>query len=114
MVTEEKRMPKKKGDKMEATEAVKEVKEDAVLDILSSKQEVADELKMSLHQLTQLLRKYPFEGSGVPGKIMGRWKVDRTDVHRWFRYVQRQELRHPDARRMRPEEPPEIAAIKGR
>lgn len=84
------------------------------LDILSSAQEVADELKMSVRQLNRVLNKYPFGASGVAGKIMGRWKVCKADVHRWFRYVQRQELRHPDAIRMRPEEPPALTDIKGR
>lgn len=90
------------------------VDESPVLRLLTSKQEVADELRMSLYQLDQLLRKYPFENSGAPGKIMGRWKTTKANVHAWFRYVQSQELRHPDARRLRPEEPPDIAAIKGR
>jgi hypothetical protein len=89
-------------------------KDEPTPDILSSKQEVADELKMSLYQLDQLLRRYPFENCGAPGKIMGRWKVTKINVHAWFRYVQGQELRHPDARRLRPEEPPEVAGIKGR
>jgi len=84
------------------------------IDILSSRQEVADELKISLYQLYRMLNKYPFGMCGVSGKVMGRWKVTRADVHRWFRYVQRQELRHPDARRMRPEEPPALTDIKGR
>ena len=87
---------------------------DPALAILSSKQEVADELKMSMHQLCQLLQRYPFELSGVPGKILGRWKVTRSDVHAWFRYVQAQEMRHPEARRLRPAEPPELAWIVGR
>ena len=81
---------------------------------LTSKQEVADELKMSTRQLSRWLAKYPFEGSGVAGKIMGRWRVNQGDVWRWFRFVQRQEARHPEARRMRPEEAPEIAGIRGR
>jgi len=87
--------------------------EDAI-DILSSAQEVADELKMGLRPFYRLVNKYPFGLCGVAGKIMGRWKVTRSDVHNWFRYVQRQELRHPDARRMRPEEPPELTELKGR
>lgn len=84
------------------------------LEILSSKQEVADELKMSVYQLNQLLQKYPFELSGVPAKIMGRWKVQKSDVARWFAYVQRQELRHPESRRLRPEEPPAVREITAR
>lgn len=87
---------------------------DMQLEILSSKQEVADELKMSLHQLSALLKKYPFELSGVPSKIMGRWRVQKSDVARWFAYVQRQEVRHPESRRLRPEEPPALAEIRGR
>lgn len=103
----------KKNDN--ATQQRDETKDHGAPEVfLSSKQEVADELKMSLRQFSQLLRKYPFNVSGVPGKIMGRWRVTRTDVCRWFRYVQSQEARHPDARRMRPEEAPEIAVISGR
>lgn len=84
-------------------------------DILTSKQEVADELKMSIYQFSQLLRRYPFEsGAQVAGKIMGRWRVTKDDAWRWHRYVQRQEARHPDARRMRPEEPPILTELSGR
>lgn len=93
---------KKDGEEMEKME------------FLTSKQEVADELKMSLYKLDQLLRKYPFEKSGVPSKILGTWRMSRQDAYLWFRYVQEQELRHPDARRTRPAEPPELVSIKGR
>lgn len=85
-----------------------------VIEIISSKQEVADELKMHINTLEKYLKKYPFELCGVPGKIMGRWRLARSDVHRWFRYVQSQEFRHPDSRRLRPAEPPELSEIKGR
>ncbi len=95
-------------------EEVQDVQEVRELGILSSKQEVADELKMSVYQLNQLLQKYPFELCGVPPKIMGRWKVQKSDVARWFSYVQRQELRHPDSVRLRPEEPPALAEMRGR
>ena len=84
------------------------------MDILSSEQQVADELNMSLWKFRQLRHIYPFEKSGAPSKLMGSWKVTKEDVGRWFRYVQRQEMRHPDARRMRPEEPPDLTEIKGR
>jgi len=92
----------------------KEEDEMEKMDILSSEQQVADELNMSLWKFRQLRRTYPFEKSGAPSKLMGSWRVTKEDVVRWFRYVQRQEMRHPDARRMRPEEPPELQGIKGR
>ena len=83
--------------------------------MLTSKQEVADELKMSIRHFSRLLQKYPFaDGAEVPGKIGGRWRVSVDDAWKWFFYVQAQELRHPDSRRMRPEEPPEISGIAGR
>jgi hypothetical protein len=83
--------------------------------ILTSKQEVADALKMTVYQFSQLLRRYSFAtGAGVSGKLNGRWHVPKDYVFRWYRYVQRQELRHPDARRMRPDEPPELRNIQGR
>jgi hypothetical protein len=81
---------------------------------LTSKQAVADELGMSVDTLTRFLRQYPFHHSGAPGVINGRWRVRRTYVILWWEYVQRQNQRHPDARRLRPEEPPDLAAIKGR
>jgi hypothetical protein len=81
---------------------------------LTSKQEVADALQLSIYKLETLLRRYPFGACGVSGKVCGRWHVDRADVFAWFRYVQSQELRHPDARRMRPEEPPELTDLRGR
>jgi len=82
--------------------------------VLTSQQEVLDELKMGQSQFIRLLRKYPFGCCGASGKLNGRWHVTREDVWRWHRYVQRQELRHPDARRMRPEEPPELGDIRAR
>lgn len=83
-------------------------------DILTSKQEVADELKMSLRVFEKLEKKYPFSASGLSGRVNGRWKVPRDYVRKWFAYVLRQETRHPDARRNRPEEPPDLREIKGR
>ena len=106
-------MTRKKQIEETAPEPVQETP-DPGLSLLNSKQEVADELKMSMYQLNALIKKYPFELCGVPSKIQGRWKVTKEDVARWFRHVQRQEMRHPMARRLRPEEPPEIANIKGR
>lgn len=109
-------MPRKKTEPVQ-DEQIKEPQveqEEPVLDLLTSKQEVADELKMSLYQLDKLLQRYPFHLSGAPGKINNRWRVERRYVHAWFRYVQRQELRHPEAKRMRPEEPPDLAGLKGR
>jgi len=82
--------------------------------VLTSQQEVADELKIGRFRFMRLLQKYPFEHSGVAGKINGRWHVAVEDVWCWYRYVQRQEMRHPDARRMRPEEPPALSEIRTR
>jgi len=82
--------------------------------VLTSQQEVIDELRISSYRFTQLLKKYPFSHSGAAGKLNGRWHVALEDVWRWFRYIQRQEMRHPDARRMRPEEPPELSEISTR
>ena len=82
--------------------------------VLTSKQEVIDELKMGMTMFNSLLKKYPFCSCGAPGKLSGRWHVAVEDVWRWYRHIQKQELRHPDSRRLRPEEPPGIAAIKGR
>jgi hypothetical protein len=72
--------------------------------VLTSQQEVIDALKMGQSQFVRLLRKYPFGCCGSSGKLNGRW----------HRYVQRQELRHPDARRLRPEEPPDLLDIRAR
>jgi len=109
-------MPRKKAEPVQDEQIVEPQveQEEPGLDLLTSKQEVADELKMSLYQLEKFLRLYPFDCSGVPGKVGGRWRVYRADVHRWWRFVQRQELRHPEAKRMRPEEPPDLANLKGR
>jgi hypothetical protein len=100
---------------------VKDVKGPAPIDdsvvpekILTSKVEVADELDMSVYQFNKLINKYPFDHSGVAGKISGRWRVTKEDAWRWFRYVQTQERRHPEARRMRPQEPPPVAEIRTR
>jgi hypothetical protein len=82
--------------------------------LLTSKQEVADELKMSVYQFNQLLRRYPFCSSGAAGKLNGRWHIDVEYVWKWYEFVQRQEIRHPDARRMRPEEPPGLNEIRTR
>lgn len=98
-----------KDDETPATENVTTMSE-----LLLSQQEVADELKMSVHTFEQLLRKYPFHATGVAGKINGRWRVTKDDVWRWFYHIQRQEARHPDSRRLRPEESPELSTIKGR
>jgi hypothetical protein len=81
---------------------------------LTSKQEVADVLGMSVKAFERYLKDYPFHHSGAPGVVQGRWRVLRTYVFRWWGYVQRQQLRHPEARRLRPEEPPVVAEIRGR
>lgn len=83
-------------------------------ELLTSKQEVADLLGMSERTLSRMLQKYPFSNSGRTGKVNGRWRVFKSDVFAWWAYVQRQEFRHPDARRMRPEEAPVLQEIQGR
>jgi len=83
-------------------------------DYCTCKQDVADALNVSIYRLNLLLRKYPFQSCGRPGKINNRWHVSRKSVHEWFKYVQAQELRHPDARRLRPMEPPALDEIRGR
>jgi hypothetical protein len=89
--------------------------ENAVPDgVLVGKKAIADELKMSEYQFGDLIKKYPFIVTGVSGKISGRWRVTVEDVWAWFRFVQGQESRHPDSRRMRPQEPPGIKSIQGR
>lgn len=82
--------------------------------VLTSVNEVAEELSMSVKTLRSYLRKYPFCDTGVSCKLNGRWHVPAEHVWRWYHYVKRQETRHPDARRMRPEEPPALREIKGR
>ena len=74
--------------------------------LFTSKQEVADELKMSVNTFSKYLRRYPFKESGVSGKVMGRWRVTQEYVWRWHDFVMHQDSRHPDSRRLRPEEPP--------
>ena len=88
-----------------------------ICNILSCKEDVAKKLGMSVQTLNLLVNEYPFEDIGIPAKIRGRWRVTELDVHRWFRYVQYKETekkRHPEARRMRPAEPPDIEDIQGR
>jgi hypothetical protein len=82
--------------------------------ILTSKQAVADYLQMSMYQFETLLRKYPFRHSGVSGKVNGRWRTRGADAWRWFVFVQKQETRHPEMRRFRPDEAPELTGIVGR
>ncbi len=82
--------------------------------LLTSKQEVADALGMSVRTFERYLQRYPFALSGAPGTVRGRWRVQRAYVLAWWEYVQRQEMRHPEMRRLRPEEPPTVAEIKGR
>ena len=102
----------KNGKKTEQAEAETQI--DTAMEMLVGKKEIARELKMSASTLDRYLGKYPFDECGVPGKVMGSWRVDRADVYRWWRWVQSQELRHPEARRLRPQEPPEVAGIVGR
>lgn len=82
--------------------------------LLTSQQEVAEYLKMHPSTLERFLRKYPFAKIGKPGKVNGRWRVYQSAVSTWWAYVERQECRHPDSRRMRPEEAPELVEIVGR
>ena len=102
----------KNGKKTEQAETDTQI--DTAMEMLVGKKEIARELKMSERTLVKYFSKYPFESCGISGKIMGSWRVDRADVYRWWRWVQSQELRHPEARRLRPQEPPEIAGIVGR
>lgn len=84
-------------------------------DLLTSQTEVAAALGMSPATFERYLTRYPWHGAEVSsGKINGRWRVFRTDVLAWWAWVCRQELRHPEARRYRPEEPPTVASIQGR
>ena len=83
-------------------------------EMLTSQQDVADALGMSTNTLERYLKKYPFHNSGAPGKVNSRWRVLKSFVFKWWNYVQRQETRHPEARRLRPEEAPDLQDIKGR
>lgn len=81
---------------------------------MTSKQQVADLLGMSVTTFTRYLAKYRFSCCGKAGVVNGRWRVFKSDVFAWWAYVQRQEARHPDMRRLRPEEPPVLQNIKRR
>ena len=109
-------MADKKTSKKQDTDDKKAAADDATIPskVLTSVNEVAQELSISVKTLYTYLRKYPFEATGVSGKLNGRWHVPVEDVWRWYHYVKRQEVRHPDSRRMRPEEPPGLTEIKGR
>lgn len=104
----------KESKKDETGQKTADEKATSAVRILTSVIEVANELTVSVHTLYSYLRKYPFEETGVSGHLNGRWHVPAEDVWRWYRYIKRQEIRHPDARRMRPEEPPEIKKIRAR
>jgi hypothetical protein len=70
---------------------------------------------MSVSTLERYLARYPWHLSGLAaGKVNGRWRVPRADVLAWWLYVRKQETRHPEARRFRPEEPPELRNIRAR
>ena len=115
MKEEEKNVKKEKQETENMVPKMDERETDTVAaDMLTSKQEVAEALKMSLRTFERLEQKYTFALTGVTGRVNGRWRVSREQVRNWFNYVQRQESRHPDARRMRPEEPPDLQEIKGR
>jgi hypothetical protein len=107
---------KAQAKKMNKTDNVnpEEAQNEAEVILLTSKQEVADFLRMSVRKCNGLLRKYPFIRSGVSGKVNKRWHVDSEYVQRWIGYVHKEESRHPDARRMRPAEPPGVFEIQGR
>jgi len=107
-------MPRGKAAPKKKETTKTEEKTPTTQDVLDCKQAVADELKLSIYQFSQLLRKYPFNMSGCSGKLNGRWHVLCEDVWKWYRYVKSQELRHPDSRRRRPVESPEIQNIQGR
>lgn len=105
----------KKQELDEKTESKKIKKEEPKPRILASKQEVADELGMGVKPFNRLLRKYPFfNGTGVTGKLNGRWHVPSEYVHIWLKWALKQESRHPESRRMRPSEAPDLKNIKSR
>ena len=83
-------------------------------EILTGAEEVAAHLGWHVNTLRKYAAKYPPSGTGFPAHLNGRWNVSKTDIEQWRAYVIRQESRHPESRRFRPEEPPEIAAIQGR
>lgn len=105
--------PKKEKDEVESMENENNHENDFPR-ALSSLQEICDELRMGLKQFRNLEKKYPISKTGVPGKLNGRWHIPVDNLWSWYRYVQKQEIRHPDSRRMRPQEPPEIQDICGR
>jgi hypothetical protein len=83
---------------------------------LTSQREVADALGLSVSTMERYLARYPWHLSGLAdGKVNGRWRVPRADVLAWRQYVRKEETpRHPEARRFRPEEPPEFRNIRAR
>lgn len=84
-------------------------------DLLTSQLEVAEALGMSPKTLQRYLATYPWHLAGRPtGKVNGKWRVPRGDVLAWWEFVRRQESRHPEARRFRPEEPPTLRDIRAR
>lgn len=107
-------MPRKKSDHGSEEN---EIQGDELIngDFLTSKQSAADALQMGFQQFCKLLRKYPFHlGTGVSATVNSRWHVGRAQLFKWFGWVQQQELRHPDSRRMRPQEPPDVSGIETR
>ena len=76
--------------------------------MLTSQQEVADFLGFSTKTLMRYLEKYPFDINGTNGKAGGRWRVPQSYVLKWWEYVLRQERRHPEMRRTRPEAAPKL------
>jgi hypothetical protein len=100
-------------DDAPAAEAKDVVKFDG--EILDSKQAILDFLKMGEKMFNVLHKKYPFINAiGITGKVRGKFFVSAEQVRVWAAHVQHQETRHPEMRRFRPEEPPDIGAIKGR
>lgn len=82
--------------------------------ILCGIDEVAAYLRIHPDTLRRYARKFPPMDADFLAKLNGRWHVKASEAMAWLDYVKRQIHRHPDSRRMRPEEPPEVAAIQAR
>ena len=84
-------------------------------DLFSSLQDILEFTGWSKTRFYKVHKKYPLiDAIGVTGQIYGRFCVTEDQIRIWLNYVQRQESRHPDMRRLRPEEPPGLIKIQGR
>lgn len=83
--------------------------------IITSKQELLDVVKMSARVFDPLVERYSFERLlGISAKINGRYHLTKRQALLWYKRMQHERCRHPEARRMRPMEPPDIDGIVGR